>query len=147
MKSIFAVAALVASAMAQGVVISAPPPLATLTAGETTVVEVVRPDSLTGSQEVSVAIGIQSCVGRAPAGTCDGVDTSGYIGTSPLYVGPYTPEIVPGGHSAALVQNFTVTVPDYLQPGAAVIAVAHFSLILGVEILFEVVNQTVIIGN
>ncbi|KAJ8462079.1 hypothetical protein ONZ51_g11131 [Trametes cubensis] len=136
MKSIFAVAALVASAMAQGVVISAPPPLATLTAGETTVVEVVRPDSLTGSQEVSVAIGIQSCVGRAPAGTCDGVDTSGYIGTSPLYVGP-----------AALVQNFTVTVPDYLQPGAAVIAVAHFSLILGVEILFEVVNQTVIIGN
>ena len=43
MKSIFAVAALVASAMAQGVVISAPPPLATLTAGETTVVEVVRP--------------------------------------------------------------------------------------------------------
>ena len=87
-------------------------------------------DSLTGSQEVSVAIGIQSCVGRAPAGTCDGVDTSGYIGTSPLYVGPYTPEIVPGGHSAALVQNFTVTVPDYLQPGAAVIAVAHFSLIL-----------------
>ena len=54
----------------------------------------------------------------------------GDIGTSPLYVGPYTPEIVPGGHSAALVQNFTVTVPDYLQPGAAVIAVAHFSLIL-----------------
>ncbi|KAI0326898.1 hypothetical protein GY45DRAFT_1373599 [Cubamyces sp. BRFM 1775] len=145
MKSIFALAALVASAMAQGVVISAPPPLATLTAGQTTVVEVVRPDSLTGSQEVSVAIGIQSCVGRAPAGTCDGVDASGNIGTSALYAGPYTPQIA-GHHSAALVQNFTVTVPDYLQPGAAVIAVAHFSLISGIEILFEVVNQTVIIA-
>ena len=87
-----------------------------------------KQDTLTGSTEVAVAIGLQSCVGLAPAGTCDGVNTTGDIG-SPLFSGPYTPTIA--GHGRAdLVQNFTVQVPSNFQIGPAILSVAHFALIL-----------------
>ena len=85
----------------------------------------ITQDTLTGSQEVSVAIGLLSCVGEAPAGTCDGIDTSLEIGTV-LYAGPYTPQIRPGGDD--LYQNFTVTVPEGFTTGPAALSVAHFFL-------------------
>ncbi|KAI0357403.1 hypothetical protein OH77DRAFT_1377589, partial [Trametes cingulata] len=99
---------------------------ATLFPGESVVVDIDRVPSLTGSQDVAVVIGIQSCVGRAPAGTCDGVITSGNIGT-PLFSGLYNPQPVGHGHSD-LFQNYTVTIPDFLPAGAAVLAVAHTSI-------------------
>ncbi|KAI0357328.1 hypothetical protein OH77DRAFT_1519273 [Trametes cingulata] len=140
-KRFLALAALAASAVAQNVIIrvAAPPAQATLFPGESVV------PSLTGSQDVAVVIGIQSCVGRAPAGTCDGVITSGNIGT-PLFSGLYSPQPVGHGHSD-LFQNYTVTIPDSLPAGAAVLAVAHLGLVLGVEPFLEVVNQTIFIGS
>ncbi len=83
-------------------------------------------DTLTGSQEVSVAIGLLSCAGQAPPGTCDGIDTTEEIGT-PLYAGPYTPQLRPGGSD--LFQNLTVAVPADFPSGAAALSVAHFSLV------------------
>lgn len=83
-------------------------------------------DTLTGSQEVSVAIGLLSCAGRAPPGTCDGIDFTEQIGTA-LYAGPYAPQLRPGGSD--LFENFTVTVPEGFPSGAASLVVAHFSLV------------------
>ena len=77
-----------------------------------------------------MAIGLISCVGRAPEGTCDGLNTAEEFGDV-LYAGPYTPQLPPG--STTLTQNFTVTVPDGFEQGPAALSVAHFSLV-GVRI-------------
>ncbi|KAI0366682.1 hypothetical protein BV20DRAFT_638057 [Pilatotrama ljubarskyi] len=124
-------------------VIRAPPPRSTFSPGEQFVVDVDRPDTLTGSQEVSVAIGLLSCLGQAPPGTCDGINTAEEIGTS-LYAGPYTPQLRPGGSD--LFQNFTVTVPVGFQKGAAALSVAHFSLVGARNWpTLEILNETVFI--
>ncbi|KAI0771119.1 hypothetical protein BD413DRAFT_476072 [Trametes elegans] len=113
-------------AAAQNVAIKAPAPQTTLSPGQDFVVEIDKGDTLTGSQEVSVAIGLLSCLGQAPPGTCAGVDTSEEIGT-PLYAGRYAPQLRPGGSD--LFQNFTVAVPADFPKGAAALSVAHFSLV------------------
>ncbi|KAG8219112.1 hypothetical protein J3R82DRAFT_5009, partial [Butyriboletus roseoflavus] len=77
-------------------------------------------DSLTGSDQVAVAIGLQSCVDRA----C--VDPSEYMGTL-LYSGPINPQF----HETYLppYQNFTVQVPSSLPAGTAMIGVDHMALV------------------
>ena len=75
---------------------------------------------------MSVAIGLITCVGRAPAGTCGGFSTAQQFGTV-LFAGPYNPKLPPG--STTLVQNYTVTVPDDFQTGPAALSVAHFNLV------------------
>ncbi|KAH9851615.1 hypothetical protein C2E23DRAFT_886463 [Lenzites betulinus] len=126
MKFLLVLSALASLAAAQMAVIRAPPPSSTFAPDQKFVVDVDRPDTLTGSQEVSVAIGLLSCVGQAPAGTCDGIDTTEEIGIA-LYAGPYTPQLRPGGSD--LFENFTVTVPAGFPAGAAALSVAHFSLV------------------
>ncbi|KAI9057491.1 hypothetical protein FKP32DRAFT_1551514, partial [Trametes sanguinea] len=126
MKLLFVLSALASLAAAQSVVIQAPAPGTTFAPGQQFVVDVDRPDTITGSQDVSVAIGLLSCLGQAPPGTCNGVDTTQEIGTV-LFAGPYTPQLRPGG--ADLFQNFTVSVPDGFQAGAAALSVAHFTLV------------------
>lgn len=74
---------------------------------------------------MSVAIGLLSCIGRAPEGTCDGIDSAWMMGDI-LYAGPYHPVAPTGGNA---YENFTVTVPSDFQPGPAVLAVAHFTLV------------------
>ena len=74
---------------------------------------------------MSVAIGLLSCIGRAPEGTCDGIDSAWMMGDI-LYAGPYRPVAPTGGNA---YENFTVTVPSDFQPGPAVLAVAHFTLV------------------
>ena len=87
----------------------------------------VLQDSLTNSQDVSVAIGLLSCAGRAPSGTCDGIDPTEELGTV-LFAGPYTPQLVEHG-DLTLVQNYTVTIPDDFPSGPALLSTAHFVLI------------------
>ena len=82
-------------------------------------------DSLTGSRDVSIAIGLLSCTGRAPSGTCDGIDSAWMMGDI-LYAGAYAP-VAPSVGNA--FENFPVTVPADFQPGPAVLAVAHFALV------------------
>ncbi|KAI0647684.1 hypothetical protein C8Q79DRAFT_1008099 [Trametes meyenii] len=131
-------------AAAQMAVILSPPPQSTLSPGDQFVVDVDRPDTLTPSQEVSVAIGLLSCAGIAPPGTCNGVDPTEELGRV-LFAGPYTPQLRPGGSD--LFQNFTVTVPDNFPPGAAALSVAHFSLVgAGLSPILEVPSETVIIA-
>ncbi|KAI9057493.1 hypothetical protein FKP32DRAFT_1598225 [Trametes sanguinea] len=144
MKAIFALAALVASAVAQKVIIASPPPLWTLHPGQSFVVDVDHTPSLTPSQDVAVAIGIQSCSGNGQAVTCPPNISSGNIGT-PLFRGIYNPQLLGNGHTD-LVQNYTVTVPSGISSGPALLSVAHFGLIMGTIPFLEVVNQTVIIG-
>ena len=140
--AIFALASLVASAAAQSVTIAAPAPSTTLSLGDSFVVDVKRPvrrrhrlffpvtltstsckqATITGSQEVSVAIGLRTCLG-----SCSGINATSNIGTS-LYAGPYAPTSV-GGGSLDVAQNFTVQIPVLFLVGPALLSVAHFSLI------------------
>ncbi|KAL1950814.1 hypothetical protein VTO73DRAFT_5938 [Trametes versicolor] len=141
MKFLVVLSALASLAAAQMAVIRAPPAQSTFAPGEQFIVDVDRPDTLTGSQEVSVAIGLLSCVGRAPPGTCDGIDFTEQIGTA-LYAGPYAPQLRPGGSD--LFENFTVTVPEGFPSGAASLVVAHFSLVGALNWpTLEVLNETV----
>ncbi|KAM5538613.1 hypothetical protein V8D89_007642 [Ganoderma adspersum] len=127
MKSAFVAALLAGIAAAQNVAIGAPPPNSTFSPGDQFVVEVNKPDSLTNSRDVSVAIGLLSCVGQAPAGTCDGIDPTQELGTV-LFAGPYAPQAaVPGG--TTLVQNYTVTIPSDFPSGPALLSVPHFVLV------------------
>ncbi|TBU42877.1 hypothetical protein BD309DRAFT_991377 [Dichomitus squalens] len=143
-NSLLVLASFVAAVAAQGVKIVAPAANTTLTLGETFVIDVERPDSLTGSRDVSVAIGLLSCVDRAPSGTCDDIDSAWMMGDI-LYAGPYHP-VAPVGTNE--YENFTVTVPGDFQPGPAVLAVAHFALVG--ELFWpylEVLNETIFIEN
>ncbi|KAI0669155.1 hypothetical protein C8Q78DRAFT_1080453 [Trametes maxima] len=143
MKAFVLLSAFASLAAAQMVVILSPAPQSTLAPGDQFVVDVDRPDTLTPSQEVSVAIGLLSCAGIAPPGTCDGVDSTEELGRV-LFAGPYTPQLRPGGSD--LFQNFTVTVPDNFPSGAAALSVAHFSLVgAGLSPILEVPSETVII--
>ncbi|RPD77388.1 hypothetical protein L226DRAFT_610713 [Lentinus tigrinus ALCF2SS1-7] len=132
-------------AAAQNAWIVAPPPMATFAPGDDIVVQVNKPNSLTNSRDVSVAIGLLSCVGRAPPMTCEGINSAWMFGDI-LYAGPYDPTIdYPYG---GRYQNFTVTVPEDFQPGPAVLASGHYVLI---GALFwpnlDISNETVFISS
>ncbi|KIK81054.1 hypothetical protein PAXRUDRAFT_205440 [Paxillus rubicundulus Ve08.2h10] len=88
--------------------------------------------------EISVAIGLQSC----PDGSCN--PTNEYLGTI-LYQGPYTPQ--PSGVGTNLFQNFTVTIPSSTPSGQAILGVANFYLDgTGYTPNLNVVNETLTIA-
>ena len=80
----------------------------------------VSQNSLTGSEEVAIVIGLQSC----SSGPC--MPPSSIMGTI-LYNGPFTPVY----HEPYLApyQNFTVEVPSSFETGTALIGVVHVTLI------------------
>ncbi|KAF8218118.1 hypothetical protein K438DRAFT_1952957 [Mycena galopus ATCC 62051] len=112
------------AALAQGTDIGAPADGATVKAGSNITVEIDRPDTLTGSTEVAVIIGFESCV---ELNFCP--PPSSLMGTI-LYNGPFDPEfhtdVTPGKPP---YQNFTVTIPSSAPAGAAQLNLAHFSLV------------------
>ncbi|KAF8336749.1 hypothetical protein F5887DRAFT_565748 [Amanita rubescens] len=111
--------------LAQAVTIESPPAGASITQAGSFTVQIARPDTLTGSIEVSVAIGVTSCVSTP----CPGFTADQDLGDV-LYYGPYTPELYNG--RTPEYENFTVSLPSGFPLGAAQINVAHFSL-LGVS--------------
>ncbi|KAJ7202018.1 hypothetical protein GGX14DRAFT_463557 [Mycena pura] len=123
---------LAASAFAQTVGIGAPADGATVHPGKTLTVEVDRPDTLTGSTEIAIVIGFQSCTGF-PAGCPPPADLMGTI----LFNGPYDPEfhtdVTP---SKPPYQNFTVTIPASAPKGPAQLNLAHFALVGASEFPF-----------
>ncbi|VDB91970.1 unnamed protein product [Peniophora sp. CBMAI 1063] len=138
MKFIAVLASLFASAYAQGITIGSPTTGSTISTGDV-VVEVVRPDSLTGSTEVAIVISIEPCNAD---GTC--IDPAERLGTT-LYNGPYNPQFpttpTPLDQPE---QNFTVSIPDSLAGQKALLSVVHLSLVgAGPFPLFEIVNATV----
>ena len=142
MKSVCVVLALLASAYAQGIKIAAPAENSHIVATKKVLIDVERPvrplqcayltpaiqatyrsglqNSHTPSADVAVIIGLRSC---EPSGDCDAIAESGALGTI-LHKGAYDPISRTGGGS--LYQNYTVTVPDALGTGAALLSVAHF---------------------
>ncbi|KAJ7062040.1 hypothetical protein C8F01DRAFT_122908 [Mycena amicta] len=141
-------AALVGAAVAQGVLIGAPAPGSTVSAGSSIVVEIDRPDTLTPSIEVAIVIGFQSCINSNigfPDGVCPSPDDS--MGTI-LYNGPYDPQFQDDGTVNHFPhQNFTVTIPPSAPNGTAQLNVAHVALVGAVKFpLLQTRNITLVVA-
>lgn len=113
------------------------PPLITL------LIRIIPPDhfpqmTLTGSDEVAIAIGLWPCAGYGDEAnrTCAEMDVTQVLGNV-LYTGTYAPQLPPPPeYEKPPYQNFTVTVPANFATGQASLGVAHFSLI-GVSRAFQ----------
>ncbi|GFF52083.1 hypothetical protein IFM46972_09450 [Aspergillus udagawae] len=138
MKVPYFILFLAATASAQNVGIGLPSAGENLTPGSSTVVQIQRPNSLTGSQEIAVAIGLSSCADSkcyAPE------DVMGTI----LYNGPFKPEYHES--SQPPYQNFSVNIPESIGKGKAQLNIAHVSLVgAGPFPFMETLNRTVLIA-
>ncbi|KAJ7143708.1 hypothetical protein C8R44DRAFT_601271 [Mycena epipterygia] len=109
------------AAFAQGIAIGAPVQGSTVHRGSKVIVEVDRPDTLTGSAELALVIGFLNCF----ASPCPSpMDRIGSI----LYNGSYDPQF----HNDPFkppYQNFTVIIPEGASTGIAQLSVIHFSLV------------------
>lgn len=102
------------------------------------IVQVERPDTLTGSVEVAVVIGIQSC----PGTPC--IDPADYMGQI-LYNGPFDPQF----HETTFYpyENFTVQIPSSIASGTALLGVVHVALVGASSYpLMEILNRTITIS-
>ncbi|CAI7582295.1 unnamed protein product [Penicillium bialowiezense] len=138
MKFFFTLALFAISALAQRAQIGLPAEGQEIAAGKDIVVQVQRPNSLSGSTEIGVVIGFTSC----DSGPCRAADE--VLGTV-LYNGPFKPVY----HESSLppYQNFTVTVPSSAAKGKGQINVAHATLIgAGPSAFLESFNQTVTVA-
>ncbi|PPQ68377.1 hypothetical protein CVT24_004797 [Panaeolus cyanescens] len=128
MKLLFTIYLLVAfnalSVLAQRAFIGLPTEGATLTRGQTFTVQLVRPNSLQGSTEVGLIIGLAPCDLFGPTPTC--ASPQSRIG-SILFNGDYKPQFheQPGRP----YQNFTVKVPAEFPTGQAQLSTARFHLV------------------
>ncbi|KAI0326895.1 hypothetical protein GY45DRAFT_54352 [Cubamyces sp. BRFM 1775] len=147
---VFTFAYLTLAALGQRISIGAPAEWTTVKPGSNITVEVDRPMTLTGSQEVSIAIGLWPCAGYGDAAnrTCADVDVTQVLGNV-VYAGPYNPQLVQGQEAwKPPYQNFTVTVPSTFEDGQVSLGVAHFSLIgAGAMPFMEVLNITLIVKS
>ncbi|KAJ6016535.1 hypothetical protein N7540_011126 [Penicillium herquei] len=116
MSHIPALTVFISAALAQNAVINIPERQQTVTAGSDLIVQVLRPNLLTNSQEMALAIGFSFCAngGCSPA--------SEDMGTV-VYSGNFNPV----SHEEFLppYQNFTVPIPSSYSSGKAQVNVAH----------------------
>ncbi|ETW76802.1 hypothetical protein HETIRDRAFT_442125 [Heterobasidion irregulare TC 32-1] len=134
------VTCLVGGASAQTIAIGYPPEGFSVSPNSSLTVQVDRPNSLTGSQEVAIIISLAHCP-SSNVPHC--LDPTQLLGPT-LYYGPFDPQY-PSFRTPQDVpqQNFTVTVPAALQNGTAVLTVTHLSLVgAGPYPLFEFKNVT-----
>jgi len=109
--------------LCQNIAIGVPADLTSVHAGSKLNVEVDRPDTLSGSTEVAVVIGVNSC------GSTSCPPPADILGTL-LYNGPYNPQFAPDSPPFKPPhQNFTVTIPSNFPKGRALLAVYHIALI------------------
>ncbi|KAK7048628.1 hypothetical protein R3P38DRAFT_2870530 [Favolaschia claudopus] len=104
----------VAAVWAQASHIGFPAPGTTLHFGTNFTLQLVRPNSIQGSTEVGIAIGLLGCpISQGPA--CP--SPAGQLGQI-LYTGPFNPTIHP---MAMFYESFTLTVPtaDFSPAGPA----------------------------
>ncbi|KAI0061527.1 hypothetical protein BV25DRAFT_1838998 [Artomyces pyxidatus] len=135
--ALFAVlTSLAAAVSAQSITIGSPAVGTSITPGTNITVQVNRPNSLTGSQEVAIVISLAACAGPCP----DPADRLG----STLYAGSFNPQYPANPRPwDQPQQNFTVAVPAYLPAGPAQLSVVHLSLVAaGPFPLFEIKNTT-----
>ncbi|KDQ51227.1 hypothetical protein JAAARDRAFT_163825 [Jaapia argillacea MUCL 33604] len=137
MKFFLVVATLALSAIAQTINIGAPAEGSTVCAGCNINVEVDRPNSLSGSEEVAIVIAMRSC----NSGGC--ISPESALGTV-LYAGPYNPQYSATPDWKPPHQNFTVEVPTFFITGKATLSVTHLSLVgAGFTPVLEFKNVTV----
>ncbi|KAJ5129882.1 uncharacterized protein N7515_005921 [Penicillium bovifimosum] len=137
MKFLISIALFIVSAFAQRAMIGLPTAGQKIHSGKDVVVQVQRPNSLTPSKEMGVAIGITSCA-SSPCRDADEV-----LGTI-LYSGPFKP--VYHESSQPPYENFTVRVPSSAAAGKSQINVAHAALVgAGPFAFLESLNQTVFV--
>ncbi|KAG6876898.1 hypothetical protein C0993_012304 [Termitomyces sp. T159_Od127] len=118
-----AVGILFSAAEAQRATIGYPPDGTSVTPGSNLTVEVDRENSLTGSVEVAVIIGVTSCLATGCLPVSDGLGTV-------LYNGEYNPEFHPDApFYKPPHQNFTITIPPTLSNGTSQLGVVRVSLL------------------
>jgi len=131
----------VATVKAQASFIRLPTQGTTVQWYQNVVVQVVRPFSLQGSQEVGLAIGLFSCPNETPCKPP--TEEMGAV----LFRGPYDPQLheMPGRP----YQNYTVTIPPlYFLQGRALLTVTRFHLIgAGPAAALELNNVTINVIN
>ncbi|KAJ7244431.1 hypothetical protein B0H12DRAFT_1309555 [Mycena haematopus] len=121
--SLLPLSAMLTIAFAQRADIGAPADGSTVRRGSKIIVEIDRPDTLTGSTEVAIIVGLWHCGGSESV--CP--PPSEVLGTI-LYNGPYAPEFH-NSDSKPPYQNFTVKIPLDAPIGKAQLGVAHLSLV------------------
>lgn len=136
MKVFAVLCSLVAAAAAQRAFIGEPQSGDTLTAGNDELISIVKPNALTGSTEVGIAITIKHC----SQNPCE--DTSEALGAV-LYSGPYNPQFGPG-MGGQPYENFTLTIPGGIGSGPAVLSVAHANLVGAGPFFFTEISNTTI---
>ncbi|KAJ3752123.1 hypothetical protein EV360DRAFT_55776 [Lentinula raphanica] len=137
--ALFASVVLEPMVLAQNVFIGSPTTDATVSAGSNFSVRIDRPDTLTGSIEVAIVMGIWPC-GSLP---CPG--PSNILGTI-LYNGPFDPQFSVPSNSLPPHENFTVTIPEGFTKGQTQLGVMHVSLIgAGLAPFLETLNTTLTI--
>ncbi|KAG1839188.1 hypothetical protein C8R48DRAFT_91704 [Suillus tomentosus] len=134
-KAIFVTILMVVSICAQDAFINLPTPGSDITAGTNFTVQIGLLNDLTGSEEISIVIGIQSC------STGDCLPVSEGMGTV-LYEGPFNPQYGLGADDP--YEDFSVQVPASFATGQAQLGLAHFTLIGAIYLPFlQLVNETV----
>ncbi|KAF8885680.1 hypothetical protein CPB84DRAFT_1788131 [Gymnopilus junonius] len=122
---------------AQTSFIGYPPDGASITPGKKLTVQVVRPNSIEGSIEAGLVIGLFSCF-NGPAG-CPGPEEVGTV----LFNGKFKPT-VHTGEQFQIYENFSLTVPSDFPAGAAQLSTNRFHLIgAGPAAVLEQHNITV----
>ncbi|KAI1794789.1 hypothetical protein LXA43DRAFT_86903 [Ganoderma leucocontextum] len=145
MKFTLTLVAFAASALAQRVHISSPKNLAEVKAGSKITVELDRPNSLTASTEVAIAIGLWPCGGPKGTSKCASTDVSKVLGDV-VYHGAYKPEYNSKTPSKSPHQTFEITVPKSFSSGQVSLGVAHLSLVgAGATPTYDFTNITLVI--
>ncbi|KAH9930471.1 uncharacterized protein BXZ73DRAFT_101844 [Epithele typhae] len=141
MKTLFVLASLALSALAQSATIISPADGSTVTSGETIVVDVQQENSSSDLVEVAVVLGLQFC----PSNDCAAV-TPGQPGVGTvLFSGPFAPVHDPAP-PFSFHQNFTVEMPEFLTPGSQMIlTLTHLQLVGAVKV--AVLEQSGIVLN
>ncbi|KAF9565780.1 hypothetical protein CPC08DRAFT_159089 [Agrocybe pediades] len=126
-------------AAAQRSFIRSPPSGANIVHGRRFTVQVIRPNSIQGSTEVGMIIGLVSCAAEPNDGVCPPPEEQ--VGRV-LFNGDFNPALheIPGEP----YQNFTVTVPNDFPLGLAQLSTGRFHLIgAGPSPVLELNNVTV----
>ncbi|PIL22935.1 hypothetical protein GSI_15631 [Ganoderma sinense ZZ0214-1] len=146
MKFAVALLAFAASALAQHIEISSPSSFASVKPGSKITVEIGRPNSLTASTEVGIAIGLWPCGGPKGTSRCTSTDVSQVLGNV-VYTGSYKPEYDTKAPSKPPHQTFEVTVPSSFSKGEVSLGVAHLSLVgAGAEPTYQFANITLVVS-
>ena len=90
-------------------------------------------NSLTGSTEVGIAIGLWPCGGPKGTSKCASTDVSQVLGNV-VYTGSYKPAYDSKAPTKPPHQNFDITIPSSFSKGEVSLGIAHLSLV-GVSII------------